>query len=55
VVAQGTKAGGHCGEVRTQVLVNEVERALKRSGIDIRVRAARGIMTGGQMADRWWG
>jgi NAD(P)H-dependent flavin oxidoreductase YrpB (nitropropane dioxygenase family) len=50
VVAQGTEAGGHCGEVSTQVLVTEVVRALKAGGHDIPVLAAGGIMTGGQMA-----
>lgn len=50
IVAQGTEAGGHCGEVSTLVLVPEVVRALKHAGHDISVLAAGGIMTGGQMA-----
>lgn len=50
IVAQGTEAGGHCGEVSTLVLIPEVTRALKRAGHDIPVLAAGGIMTGGQMA-----
>lgn len=50
IVAQGTEAGGHCGEVSTLVLIPEVVRALDRAGHDIPVLAAGGIMTGGQMA-----
>jgi len=50
IVAQGTEAGGHCGEVSTLVLVPEVVRALKTGGYDIPVLAAGGIMTGAQMA-----
>jgi len=50
VVAQGTEAGGHCGEVSTLVLIPEVVRALKGAGYDIPVLAAGGIMTGAQMA-----
>ena len=50
IVAQGTEAGGHCGEVSTRVLVPEVVRALEKAGHDIPVLAAGGIMTGGQMA-----
>lgn len=50
IVAQGTEAGGHCGEVSTLVLVPEVVRALEKAGYDIPVLAAGGIMTGGQMA-----
>jgi len=50
VVAQGTEAGGHCGEVSTLVLIPEVVRALKGDGYDIPVLAAGGIMTGAQMA-----
>ncbi len=49
LVAQGTEAGGHCGEVSTMVLVPEVLKAIK--GIrEVPVLAAGGIMTGGQMA-----
>ena len=50
IVAQGTEAGGHCGEVSTLVLIPEVVRELARAGYDIPVLAAGGIMTGGQMA-----
>ncbi|MEC8178328.1 MAG: nitronate monooxygenase, partial [Pseudomonadota bacterium] len=50
IVAQGTEAGGHCGEVSTLVLVPEVVRELARHDYDIPVLAAGGIMTGGQMA-----
>ena len=50
IVAQGTEAGGHCGEVTTLVLIPEVVRALRGAGHDIPVLAAGGIMTGGQMA-----
>ena len=50
IVAQGTEAGGHCGEVSTLVLIPEVVRALGQAGYDIPVLAAGGIMTGAQMA-----
>jgi NAD(P)H-dependent flavin oxidoreductase YrpB (nitropropane dioxygenase family) len=50
IVAQGTEAGGHCGEVSTLVLIPEVVRALKAAGHEIPVLAAGGIMTGAQMA-----
>lgn len=50
IVAQGTEAGGHCGEVSTLVLIPEVVRALERAGYDTPVLAAGGIMTGAQMA-----
>jgi len=49
IVAQGTEAGGHCGEVSTLVLVPEVIRAI-REVREVPVLAAGGIMTGGQMA-----
>jgi NAD(P)H-dependent flavin oxidoreductase YrpB (nitropropane dioxygenase family) len=48
IIAQGTEAGGHCGEVSTLVLVPEVLRAIEGSGVP--VLAAGGIMTGRQMA-----
>jgi NAD(P)H-dependent flavin oxidoreductase YrpB (nitropropane dioxygenase family) len=48
IIAQGTEAGGHCGEVSTLVLVPEVLDAIK--GSDIPVLAASGIVTGRQMA-----
>jgi NAD(P)H-dependent flavin oxidoreductase YrpB (nitropropane dioxygenase family) len=49
LVAQGTEAGGHCGEVTTLVLIPEVIKAI-RPIRDVPVRAAGGIMTGAQMA-----
>lgn len=49
LVAQGTEAGGHCGEVSTMVLVPEVIKAVKKIR-DVPVLAAGGIMTGSQMA-----
>ena len=49
IVAQGTEAGGHCGEVSTLVLVPEVIRAIKPVR-EVPVLAAGGIMTGQQMA-----
>lgn len=47
IVAQGSEAGGHCGEVSTMVLVPEVVRAVAGR---VPVLAAGGIMTGAQMA-----
>src|SRR3954449_4004952 len=49
LVAQGTEAGGHCGEVSTLVLVPEVLRAI-RPIRPVPVLAAGGIMNGQQMA-----
>ncbi|WP_430336105.1 NAD(P)H-dependent flavin oxidoreductase [Rhodococcus sp. ACT016] len=49
LVAQGTEAGGHCGEVTTMVLVPEVVEAIKPIR-DVPVLAAGGIMNGRQMA-----
>jgi len=49
IVAQGTEAGGHCGEVSTLVLVPEVIRAV-RPIRDVPVLAAGGIVSGRQMA-----
>ena len=48
VVASGTEAGGHCGDVSTLVLIPEVCSVLKDSGVP--VLAAGGIVTGRQMA-----
>ena len=48
LVASGTEAGGHCGEISTLVLVPEVCEAVKDTGIP--VLAAGGIVTGRQMA-----
>ncbi|HNM84123.1 MAG TPA: nitronate monooxygenase [Mycobacterium sp.] len=50
IVAQGTEAGGHCGEVSTLCLVPEVLDALADVGSDVPVLAAGGIVTGRQMA-----
>jgi NAD(P)H-dependent flavin oxidoreductase YrpB (nitropropane dioxygenase family) len=50
IVAAGTEAGGHCGEVGTIVLVPEVLDALLNLGISLPVLAAGGIVTGRQMA-----
>ncbi len=50
IVAQGTEAGGHCGEVSTLCLVPEVLDALAGVGSDVPVLAAGGIVTGRQMA-----
>ena len=47
IVAQGTEAGGHCGEISTMVLLPEVVDAV---GPDVPVLAAGGIGTGRQMA-----
>ena len=47
IVAQGTEAGGHTGDVATMVLVPEVVDAV---GPDVPVLAAGGIGTGRQMA-----
>lgn len=47
LIAQGTEAGGHCGEVSTMVLVPEVVEA---TGGAVPVLAAGGIVTGRQMA-----
>jgi NAD(P)H-dependent flavin oxidoreductase YrpB (nitropropane dioxygenase family) len=49
LVAQGTEAGGHCGEVTTLVLVPEVIEAIKPIR-EVPVLAAGGIVTGRQMA-----
>ncbi len=50
IIAQGTEAGGHCGEVSTLVLVPEVLDAVEATGRDVPVLAAGGIVTGRQMA-----
>ena len=50
IVAQGTEAGGHCGEVTTLVLIPEVLDALEAIGSEVPVLAAGGIVTGRQMA-----
>ncbi len=48
LIASGTEAGGHCGEVSTMVLIPEVCEAVK--SYNIPVLAAGGIITGRQMA-----
>lgn len=50
IIAAGTEAGGHCGEIGTMVLVPDVIMALRAAGIDTPVLAAGGIVTGRQMA-----
>ncbi|WP_114951631.1 NAD(P)H-dependent flavin oxidoreductase [Sphingosinicella terrae] len=50
LVAQGTEAAAHCGEVSTMVLVPEVVAAVRDAGSDVPVLAAGGIVTGRQMA-----
>ncbi|CAA0110356.1 Putative monooxygenase [Mycolicibacterium vanbaalenii] len=50
IVAQGTEAGGHCGEVSTLVVVPEVLAAIEEMGATTPVLAAGGIVTGRQMA-----
>jgi NAD(P)H-dependent flavin oxidoreductase YrpB (nitropropane dioxygenase family) len=50
IVAQGTEAGGHCGEVTTMVLIPEVLDAVAAIGSQVPVLAAGGIVTGRQMA-----
>ncbi len=49
LVAQGTEAGGHCGEVTTMVLIPEVLKAIKPIR-EVPVLAAGGFMNGRQMA-----
>ena len=49
IVAQGSEAGSHCGEVSTLVLVPEVIAAISKIR-KVPVLAAGGIMTGRQMA-----
>lgn len=50
IVAQGSEAGGHCGDVSTMVLVPEVVDAVAASGTPVPVVAAGGIVTGRQIA-----
>ncbi|MGV0836600.1 NAD(P)H-dependent flavin oxidoreductase [Mycolicibacterium thermoresistibile] len=50
IVAQGTEAGGHTGEVTTMVLIPEVIEAIEAEGAAVPVLAAGGIVTGRQMA-----
>lgn len=50
LIAQGTEAAAHCGEVSTMVLLPEVVQAVADYGSDAPVLAAGGIATGRQMA-----
>lgn len=50
IVAQGTEAGGHCGEISTFVLVPAVVEALEAAGSDVAVLAAGGVGSGRQVA-----
>jgi NAD(P)H-dependent flavin oxidoreductase YrpB (nitropropane dioxygenase family) len=50
LVAAGTEAGGHCGEIGTMVLVPDVIQAVRAAGSTAPVLAAGGIVTGRQMA-----
>src|ERR1700709_1663503 len=50
IVAQGTEAGGHCGEVTTLVLIPEGVDALAAIASSTPLLAAGGIVTGRQMA-----
>jgi NAD(P)H-dependent flavin oxidoreductase YrpB (nitropropane dioxygenase family) len=50
LVAAGTEAGGHCGEIGTMVLVPDVIQAVRAAGSDASILAAGGIVTGRQMA-----
>jgi NAD(P)H-dependent flavin oxidoreductase YrpB (nitropropane dioxygenase family) len=47
IVAQGTEAGGHCGEISTMVLIPDV---VDQVGYSVPVLAAGGIGTGRQFA-----
>jgi NAD(P)H-dependent flavin oxidoreductase YrpB (nitropropane dioxygenase family) len=50
LVAAGTEAGGHCGEIGTMVLVPDVIQAVRAAGSNVPVLAAGGIVTGRQLA-----
>jgi NAD(P)H-dependent flavin oxidoreductase YrpB (nitropropane dioxygenase family) len=50
IIAQGTEAGGHCGDIATVVLVPEVVDAVTALGSRATVLAAGGIGSGRQMA-----
>lgn len=50
IVAQGTEAAAHCGEVSTMVLTPEVVQTVKARDPNVPVLAAGGIGTGRQMA-----
>lgn len=50
LVAAGTEAGGHCGDIGTMVLVPDVISTIRAAGFETPVLAAGGIVTGRQMA-----
>ncbi len=50
LIAAGTEAGGHCGEIGTMVLVPEIVETVRQMGATTPVLAAGGIVTGRQMA-----
>lgn len=50
LIAAGTEAGGHCGEIGTMVLVPEIVDTVRQMGATTPVLAAGGIVTGRQMA-----
>ncbi|MGW6032717.1 nitronate monooxygenase [Gordonia terrae] len=50
IVAQGTEAGGHTGEIGTMVLVPEIVQHLEALGSTVPVLAAGGIVNGTQVA-----
>lgn len=50
LIAQGTEAAAHCGEISTMVLVPEIVRAVEEVRPGTPVLAAGGIVTGRQMA-----
>ena len=53
IIAAGTEAGGHCGEIGTLVLVPEVLEALEAIGSAIPVLAAGGIAGPGSIGDSY--
>ena len=53
LIAQGTEAGGHCGEVSTLVLVPEVLEAVAAAGSDMPVLAAAASSPDGRWRRAW--
>ena len=53
IVAQGTEAGGHCGEVTTMVLIPEVIEAIDGSGAGAGGRRDRHRQADGRAPSRW--
>src|SRR3546814_13951423 len=51
LVVAGGRAGGHCGELATMVLVPEVSAEPAAVGDSTQNLAAGGMVTGGQMAE----